>query len=107
MSEVASGSRRPVTALLAWASFKVSIKGEERLAVEALKGAIYHREFMDNPEKTEYFVPVDWAETVPLESAFNEIGLFGNQNTVCAPKTPKWTHTIERLKQAFPKYGSI
>ena len=52
----------------------------------------------------EYFVPVEWAQTVPLTEAINEIGLFGNQNTVCAPKTPKWRHMIERLRQAFPDY---
>jgi hypothetical protein len=53
----------------------------------------------------EYFVPVEWAHTVPLDKAVNEIGLFGNQNTVCAPKTPKWRHTIERLKVAFRDYN--
>ena len=30
-----------------------------------------------------------------------EVGLFGNQNTVCQPTTPKWRHTVERLKQVF------
>jgi hypothetical protein len=29
------------------------------------------------------------------------VGLFGNQNTVCKPTTPKWTHTVERLKQVW------
>ena len=87
--------------------FKVLVDGKEELAIEALKGATYHRQFIGDPEKIEYFVPVEWADTVPLESAVDEIGLFGNQNTVCAPKTPKWTHTIERLKQAFPKFNSI
>jgi hypothetical protein len=52
----------------------------------------------------EFFVPVEWTETVPVDKAVNEIGLFGNQNTVCAPKTPKWRHTIDRLKQAFPHF---
>jgi len=87
--------------------FKISIEGKEQLAAEGLSGAEYHRRYMNDPEKMEYFVPVEWAQTVPLANAVNEIGLFGNQNTVCAPKTPKWTHTIERLKQAFPKFNSI
>ena len=30
--------------------------------------------------------------------AVQEIGLFGNQNTVCKPTTPKWRSTVERLK---------
>ena len=51
-------------------------------------------------------MPVDWLDTVPLEKAVDEVGMFGNQNTVCAPKIGKWRHTIERLKQAFPKWGT-
>jgi len=78
--------------------------GVERPALEVLTSASYHREFADDAEKMEYFVPVEWAQTVPLDKGINEIGLFGNQNTVCAPKTPKWRHTIERLKEAFPNY---
>ncbi|TFH85010.1 hypothetical protein EQG41_19240 [Billgrantia azerbaijanica] len=35
------------------------------------------------------------------EDAFNEAGLFGNQNTVCKPTTPKWSHTVSRLKQVW------
>jgi hypothetical protein len=78
--------------------------GKRHPAVDALLSATYHREFINDPERMEFFVPVEWAETVPLDKAVNEIGLFGNQNTVCAPKTPKWRHTIERLKQTFPNY---
>lgn len=33
--------------------------------------------------------------------AFSEVGLFGNQNTVCKPTTPKWSHTVSRLEQAW------
>jgi hypothetical protein len=28
-------------------------------------------------------------------------GFFGNQNTVARPKSSKWRHTVERLKQRF------
>jgi len=41
---------------------------------------------------------VEWLQTVPVEQAIKEVGLFGNQNTVCRPTTPKWRWTIERLK---------
>jgi len=41
---------------------------------------------------------------VPIEPAINENGLFGSQNTVCKPRTPKWRTTIERLKKAFPHF---
>lgn len=79
--------------------------GEARPALDVLTRANYHREYVDDPEKSEYFVPVEWLDTVPLSNAVDEVGLFGNQNTVCAPRTPKWRHTVERLKLAFPGLG--
>ena len=36
-----------------------------------------------------------------LNEAVSEVGFFGNQNTVARPKTHKWNHTIEQLKQRF------
>lgn len=78
--------------------------GTERPAMDILKGATYHREFIDDQERREVFVAVDWAETRTLAQAVNETGMFGNQNTVCAPKTPKWRHTVERLKELFPNW---
>lgn len=52
-------------------------------------------------DRSEYFVPIKWIKTLPLDKAINEVGLFGNQNSVCKPRTPKWLHTVERLKQLF------
>jgi hypothetical protein len=52
-------------------------------------------------EELEFFVRVKWLKTVPLEHAVKEVGFFGNQNTVARPRTSKWNHTIERLKQRF------
>jgi len=46
-------------------------------------------------------VPVDWIESVPLSEAINDVGMFGNQNTVCAPKTPSWRTTVQTLKSRF------
>ncbi|HVS81921.1 MAG TPA: uracil-DNA glycosylase family protein [Pyrinomonadaceae bacterium] len=66
----------------------------------------YRREFVDNPERCEYFVPMRWLHTVPLERAIREDGFFGNQNTVCRPTTDKWKFTIERLKEKFPGFDS-
>jgi len=40
-----------------------------------------------------------------LEKAIQEIGMFGNQNTVCKPTTPKWRTTVERLKEKFPMFN--
>ncbi len=83
-------------------SFKIkTVDGGERPALEVLKDGHYLREQVNDPEKCEYFVPVKWLQTAPLGNAFSEVGLFGNQNTVCKPTTPKWRHTVERLKQHF------
>ncbi len=81
--------------------------GEQRPALEVLQGGTYHRIFASDPEKCEYFVAVEWMDSVPLDQAISEVGLFGNQNSVCAPKTPKWRHTVERLKLAFPRFDTV
>jgi hypothetical protein len=73
----------------------------ERPAAEILSGGTYHREDSDDPERMEYFVPVRWLHAVPLSDAVDEIGMFGNQNTVCKPTTPKWRTTVERLKERW------
>ncbi|WP_292039550.1 MULTISPECIES: endonuclease NucS domain-containing protein [unclassified Brevundimonas] len=73
----------------------------ERAAADVLTGAHYHRMFEDDPERAEYFIPVRWLHTVALNEAVDEIGLFGNQNTVCKPTTPKWRTTVERLKERW------
>jgi hypothetical protein len=87
------------------ASFTVTTpEGEVPLLDVATRGH-YNRDHNDDPERREYFVPVRWLETTPIENAFHEIGLFGNQNTVCKPTTPKWRSTVERLKQRFPGYS--
>lgn len=75
-------------------------------AKEALRDGDYHQAFTDDSDKAEYFVPVRWVHTVALNEAVNEIGLFGNQNTVCKPTTPKWRTTVERLKERWPQTGS-
>ncbi len=52
-------------------------------------------------EKREHLVRVNWIKAVPLNEAVREKGLFGNQNTVAKPRTKKWVHTLERLRQRF------
>lgn len=83
------------------ATFQIQTPEGPKKALDVLTGATYHREFVDDAEKSEYFVPVEWIKTVPITEAINEVGLFGNQNTVCRPTTPKWRHTIDVLKRAF------
>lgn len=81
--------------------FKVPTSDGDRLAVDVLSTAPKLRSKNNDPEQAEYFVRVEWLETVAESDAFNEVGLFGNQNTVCRPQTPRWPHTIERLKTCF------
>ena len=65
-----------------------------------------YRSTAEVPDLSEYFVSVNWLETVDANQAFYEVGLFGNQNTVCQPTTPKWRHTVERLKAVFAAFGT-
>ena len=90
-----TGPREPIT------SFLVTTSDGEQAACEVLTGGSYHREFIDDPERMEYFLPVRWLHSVPLDEAVNEIGMFGNQNTVCKPTTPKWRTTVERLRERW------
>lgn len=85
-------------------TFKVITADGERPVLDVALRGNYHREFVEDAERCEYFVPVKWLQTVSLENAINEIGLFGNQNTVCKPTTPKWRSTVERLKERFPNF---
>jgi hypothetical protein len=73
-------------------------------ALDILSTAEHLRQTADDPEKAEHFVRVEWLDTVPASRAFNEVGLFGNQNTVCRPQTPLWSHTIERMKTVFRRW---
>ena len=88
------------------ATFTVATTSGDKPAIEVAKGGDYHRELVDDLERCEYFVPMRWLDTVPLEKAVRGIGLFGNQNTVCKPTTPKWRTTVERLKQSFPRFDT-
>jgi hypothetical protein len=65
-----------------------------------LRGS-YRFQFKDDPERCEYGVPVRWLSAVPVQRGFREAGFFGNQNTVCRPKTKKWKITLSRLKERF------
>jgi len=61
----------------------------------------YHRTEDMGEDGADYFVSVDWLKSVQASEAVNEIGLFGNQNSVARPKTEKWNHTIKRLKEIW------
>lgn len=63
--------------------------------------AHYHEHLRDDDENAEYLVRVEWFHSVPREQAVKETGFFGNQNTVCKPGTPKWSYTVNRLRQIW------
>jgi len=81
--------------------FMVTTEQGEVPILEAPIRTKYHREYVDDEDKAEYLVRVRWFRDVPMEEAKSELGFFGNQNTVCKPTTPKWNHTVERLKSLF------
>ncbi|HQF54662.1 MAG TPA: endonuclease NucS [Fibrobacteria bacterium] len=81
--------------------FTVSINGGDVSILDALTHPDPFRTNADDPEKCDYFVRIQWSEAIDASEAFDELGLFGNQNTVCRPTTPKWRHTVERLKTKF------
>jgi hypothetical protein len=81
--------------------FKVHTQSGDRLAIDVISDGPRFRASSENPETAEYFVRIDWLDTVAVNQAITEVGLFGNQNTVCKPTTPKWRHTVERLKLRF------
>lgn len=86
--------------------FKVQTKTGEQPILSVLRHAEDYMEAADDPERAEYFVRVKWLDTVPENKAVNEVGFFGNQNTVCQPTTPKWRHTVERLRTFFPNWAA-
>ncbi|MGC1273801.1 MAG: hypothetical protein WBC44_08855 [Planctomycetaceae bacterium] len=87
--------------------FTVTTDEGEKPALNVLQHASLYRQSAADLDKAEHFVKVTWLDTVPEDQAFDEVGLFGNQNTVCKPTTPKWRHTVERLKSVFPKWNDI
>jgi len=79
--------------------FQVSVNGTRKPIFEVAR-ANYSKNTAD-AEREEVFVPVEWIQTRPISKAFSEVGFFGNQNTVCRPRTSKWNHTVDRLKHLF------
>lgn len=87
-------------------SFTINTDDGEKRAMDVLKYSdLYHRN-ADDPDKSEYFVPVKWLETRSEQEAVNEVGFFGNQNTVCKPTAPKCRHTVEKLKLHFNNWDN-
>ncbi|MGK9568389.1 hypothetical protein O6461_24150, partial [Salmonella enterica subsp. enterica] len=84
-----------------------SVGGEERPVLDVAKRASYHADFIDDAERCDYFVSVEWLDTVPIDQAVRETGMFGNQNTICRPRTQKWRWTVEKLKEEFSDFDEV
>jgi hypothetical protein len=85
--------------------FQININGQERPALDVLTKGHYHRDEID-PEKMEYFVPMQWRQVVSADAAFREPGMLsGNQNPVFKPVSPSWGPTVEKLKLHFPNWN--
>lgn len=63
--------------------------------------ANYQKEYIEDDDRAEYMVKIKWLKAVSKDRAVKEVGFFGNQNTVCAPTTDKWPHTVDRLKDVW------
>lgn len=100
------GVGRVTEAMMPVTEFSVKTPDGEQPALKVLQHGDRYRKYADDPDMVEYFVRIAWLDTVPEENAVNEVGLFGNQNTVSQPTAPKWRHTVERLKTHFPKWNA-
>lgn len=78
----------------------------EKAFFDAISNGEYYRSVANDPDKAERVVRIRWLQTLPEAQAINETGFFGNQNSVCKPATPKWRHTVERLKRYFTDWNS-
>lgn len=85
--------------------YAISTEDGEKPALEALTGGNYHREYSNDEEKCEYFVSMQWLDTKTVSEAVKEVGLFGNQNTICKPTATKWKSTVDRLKIQFTDWN--
>lgn len=78
-----------------------AVIADEFIAPELKLQGQYKRAADYGEDDAEYFVPVTWLYKVPEPQAVNEVGLFGNQNSVARPRTPKWDHTVQRLSKLW------
>jgi hypothetical protein len=72
--------------------------GNHMPIVEVSSVAAALRSATNDPDMADYLVRVQWLKTLDPKQAVHEKGFFGNQNSVARPRSPKWDHTVERLK---------
>jgi hypothetical protein len=78
--------------------FKVSLNGSELPVLNAPLRDLRMGEDLDDPERCEYLVRVEWIKTVSKAEAYWETGLFAIQHTACRLRNQ---FTIEKVSQHF------
>jgi hypothetical protein len=78
--------------------FKVVVDGIEKPILSLPLKATKMGEYVDDPDKSEYLVRVDWIKRVDLVKAVWEKGMFANQNSACKLRDD---FTINRLTKIF------
>jgi len=92
-----TGVGRILTERMPFHEFMVQRNGQDILLQDMELRGTYINKSSPDDDTTEYMVGVEWLYTVPLEQAFKQAGLFGNQNSVCRPRSAKWVHTVNTL----------
>lgn len=76
-------------------------EGGKRVSILDATTSAHYGSTKVNTEDQEYFVKVKWINTFSREQAYNKLGFFGNQNSVCKPTAARWRSTVEHLKDEF------
>lgn len=84
--------------------FSVMVGDAETSALDILKHREKLEQAKDDEELAEYFVKVEWLDTVPANEAIWEIGFFAQQNSASRPRAEAWRYTVDKLKQRFPNW---
>ena len=79
--------------------FEVNENGKS-ISILDIKTSAKYGSRVDTDDQ-EYFVKVNWLKTYSRAEAYDELGFFGNQNSVCKPTAPGWRGTVEHLKVKF------
>jgi len=68
--------------------FPISTTDGEQRAVDVVSDDPRYKEHSDNPETAEYFVRIEWLDTVALKDAFNELGLLATRTRFARLRHP-------------------
>ena len=78
--------------------FRVKLNGSERPILELPVKAPDMGKDLDDADRSEYLVRVDWIKTLPINEAIWEKGMFANQNSACKLRNK---FTLEQLIARF------